>query len=75
MSSDSRRFPTPQMLLRRSIIALLDLLFLNLSYVAVCGLKYSLLSVLGVLIGRSWYISIIYIVVLTFFGLYNSMWE
>ena len=63
------------MLLRRSIIALLDLLFLNLAYVAVCGLKYSLLSVLGVLIGRSWYISIIYIAVLTFFGLYNSMWE
>ncbi len=75
LSSDSRRFPTPQMLLRRSIIALLDLLFLNLAYVAVCGLKYSLLSVLGVLIGRSWYISIIYIAVLTFFGLYNSMWE
>ena len=77
LSSGSRRFPTPQMLLRRSIIAIFDLLFLNLSYVAVCGMEYhdKLSSLSSVLIGRSWYVSLIYIVILTFFGLYNSMWE
>ena len=75
LSSGNRQLPTPQIFLRRCLIALFDLLFLNLSFVAVCGLKYNLSGIFNLLIGRAWYASLIYLAVLTFFGLYNSMWE
>ncbi|HBL41333.1 MAG TPA: hypothetical protein DDY98_07130, partial [Ruminococcaceae bacterium] len=66
------------MLLRRSAIAICDILILNLSYVCASALFYDgglTQAIKECLIGRSWYASIIFVAVLYFFGLYNSMWE
>ncbi len=78
LSSAEQKLPTLQIFLRRSAIAILDIFFLNFSYVCVSALVYDTgitQEIKSCLLGRSWYASLIYVVVLFFFGLYNSMWE
>jgi len=64
---------------RRAGVALLDALFINLTFVVTSIIEFYPeplgYDVIQALIGRSLYTTVIFIAVYAFFGLYNSLWE
>ena len=63
--------------IKKFLIAVCDLVFINFSYIFISFLYYDPMpkEIVFALIGRIPYISLVYIVLLWGFGLYNSIWK
>ncbi len=64
---------------RRILVAFMDAFIVNASFIGVCIMNYSWdvckAEIFSVLIGRSIYTTLIFLISYALFGLYNSLWE